>query len=155
MDKQTQDALRDRALALLGRRAMSRRELIDKLVRKGESPEAAEEVADWLEETGLLNDADYAEQVVRHYAEKGYGQKRIEQELWRRGIAKDLRHTALEAMPQNDDALDRFIQTKLRGNIPDKAEEKRVADALARRGYNWDEISAGMRRYKEQLIIDN
>ena len=149
--KKEQDALRERALAMLGRRAMSRRELIDKLIQKGESAEAAEETAQWLEKTGLLNDADYAELIVRHYAEKGYGRRRVEQELWRRGVDKELWVTALAEMPEGDDALDRFIQSKLRGSVPDRAEEKRVADALCRRGYHWDQISAGLRRYQESL----
>ncbi|MCL2587894.1 MAG: recombination regulator RecX [Oscillospiraceae bacterium] len=146
-----EDALRRRALEMLNRRAMSRRELMEKLVQKGETKEAAEATAEWIAEMRLLDDESYAEEIVRHYAAKGYGQKRIEQELWRRGIEKDLWDTALEAMPEEDDSLDRFIQLKLRGVDPDKKEEKRLADALARRGYSWDEISAGVRRYREGL----
>jgi len=48
-----------------------------------------------------------------------------------------------------DDVIDQFIQSKLRGEIPDRKEEKRVTDALMRRGYGWDEIGAAMRRYKD------
>jgi len=150
MEKE-QDVLRKRALEMLGRRAMSRRELIEKLVQKGEVAEDVEETADWLEEIGLLNDADYAELIVRHYAEKGYGRRRIEQELWRRGIEKDLWDMVLSEMPEGDNALDRFIQSKLRGSVLDQKEEKRVADALCRRGYNWDQIRAGLQRYRESL----
>ena len=145
------EAIRKRAVEILGRRAMSRRELIDKLTQKGEDREASEEVADWLVEVGLLNDADYAEMVVRHYAAKGYGQLRIQQELRRRGIDKELWDRALAEMPEEFDALDRFIQSRLRGEDPDRKEEQRVADALRRRGYNWDEISAGLRRYRDSL----
>ncbi|MCL2369009.1 MAG: recombination regulator RecX [Oscillospiraceae bacterium] len=145
------EAIRKRAVEILGRRAMSRRELIDKLTQKGEDREAAEEVAHWLVEVGLLNDADYAEMVIRHYAAKGYGQLRIQQELRRRGIDKDLWDVALMEMPEEFDALDHFIQSRLRGEDPDRKEEQRVADALRRRGYNWEEISAGLRRYKDAL----
>ena len=151
MSDHTDQEARRRALEMLGRRSMSRRELIDKLVQKGETQEAAEQTADWLVELRLLDDADYAEQIIRHYAAKGYGQKRLEQELWRRGIEKELWNTALEEMPEGDEALDRFIQSKLRGTDPDRKEEKRVADALQRRGYSWDQISAGMARYKDSL----
>jgi len=146
-----EDALRRRALEILGRRPMSRRELIDKLIQKGETAETAGVAVDWLVELRLLDDAAYAEQVVRHYAAKGYGRQRVEQELWRRGIGKDLWDTALQEMPEENDALDRFIQSKLRGQEPDQKEEKRVADALCRRGYNWDEIRDGLRRYKDAL----
>ena len=48
-------AIRDRALTLLSYRAHSRRELFDKLRRKG-VPEGADldEVLDWLEEQRLM-----------------------------------------------------------------------------------------------------
>ena len=151
MDHAPQEALCRRALEILGRRAMSRRELVDKLVQKGEDKAAAELAADWLVEMRLLDDADYAEQIVRHYAAKGYGRQRVAEELWRRGIGRDLWDAALLEMPEGDEALDRFIQAKLRGSEPDKQEEKRVADALRRRGYDWDAISEGLRRYRESL----
>ena len=38
-----------------------------------------------LEELGFLNDASYAEQVVRHYSAKGYGLRKLRDELYRRG----------------------------------------------------------------------
>ena len=150
-EQSPQEALRRRALGMLDRRVLSRRELIDKLVEKGEVKTEAEEAVDWLVEMGLLRDEHYAELIVRHYAGKGYGRKRIEQELWRRGIEKELWDTALQEMPEENDALDRFIESKLRGESPDPKEEKRVADALSRRGYSWDEIKEGLRRYKESL----
>jgi len=146
-----EEAICRRALEMLGRRAMSRRELIDKLVGKGEEESAAVAVADWLVEKRFLNDGDYAEQIVRHYAGKGYGRQRLTEELWRRGIGKDLWDAALQEMPEGDEALDRFIHLKLRGVEPDRAEEKRVADALRRRGYDWDAISEALRRYKDAL----
>jgi len=145
------ERLRKRAVQLLDRRAMSAKELLDKLIQKGEDPHQAEDAVHWLAEIGLLCDASYAEQVVGHYGGRGYGRRRIQQELWRRGVSRDLWETALEALPEERDDLDRFIRQKLRGEIPDRKEEKRVADALVRRGYTWDEISAGMRRYLESV----
>lgn len=149
--EEEQQRLRRRAMKMLERRALSRRELTDKLVQKGEGRDAAEETVLWLEEMGLINDGAYAELVVRHYGAKGYGPLRIQQELYRRGIEKDLWEAAFEEMPEDRGAMDRFIQSKLRGEIPDRKEEKRVADALHRRGYDWDEIGEGLRRYREAL----
>ena len=81
---------RKRALRLLEKRDYSRKMLLDKLTEKGVPGDDAAEVADWLCETGLVNDARYAELIVRHYAMKGYGQCRICDELYRRGIAREL-----------------------------------------------------------------
>jgi len=147
-----EQGLRSHALRLLDSRLMSRRELIDKLVQKGEDRNRATEVADWLVEMGQLCEAEYAGSIVRHYAAKGYGRKRIEQELWRRGVEKAFWETALHEMPTDtDDTIDRFIETKLRGEVPDRKEEKRVTDALMRRGYGWEEIREAMRRYVESV----
>lgn len=85
--------LREKALALLTARPMSRRELIDRLTacpRDREKPPLADEAqaaetADWLERLGLLNDAEYARTVVRHYSAKGYGPYKVRDELYRRG----------------------------------------------------------------------
>jgi len=154
LEANDQQKVRSRALRLLDYRAMSRKELIDKLVEKGEDPELAADAADWLLEIGQLDDAEYAASIVRHYGAKGYGRRRIESELWRRGIEKDDWDAAFLELPEEaerDALIDQFIRSKLRGAIPDRKEEKRVTDALARRGYAWDEVGAAMRRYRESL----
>ena len=153
-DPQAEEArVKKRALRILERRAHSTKELYDKLIEKGESPEHAAAAVAWLLEIRYLDDAQYANDIVRHYHAKGYGKRKVEQELWRRGITKELWAEAIEAeMPEiNEDALDRFIQMKLRGEKPDQKAEKRVADALARRGHGWDEIRSALRRYAEQI----
>ena len=78
------------ALRLIGSQALSRKGLLDKLVQKGEDPENARRAVDYLAELGLLNDEDFAGIVVRHYAGKGYGPKRIRAELYRHGVPKKL-----------------------------------------------------------------
>ena len=45
---------------------------------------------------GFLNDALYAEQVVRHYSAKGYGLRKLRDELYRRGVPRELWDEALE-----------------------------------------------------------
>ena len=143
---------RKQALRFLERRALSTKELRDKLTTKGIDPHVADETVSYLTDLRLLDDVDYAEQIVRHYHAKRFGRLRIEQELWRRGIAKDLWEDAFAETPDStDDAIDALLHTKLRGQMPDPSDEKRAADALRRRGHNWDDISAGIRRYKESL----
>ncbi len=138
---------RARALRLLGARAMSRRELTDKLTEKGVSPEDAEDAADYLESVGYLNDAQYAASLARHYARKGYGPARVRQELFRRGVPRELWETALEDMPEDTDAIDALIDRRLRGAEPDKKELKRLTDMLLRRGFSWGEIKSALSRY--------
>ena len=62
---------------------------------------------------------------------------------------------ALENVEENQDAIDRFVSARLRGiDAPGRKDVKRVADALARRGYSWSDISAALRRYTDALEED-
>lgn len=140
--------IKARALKILGKRSMSRREITGRLVGKGESEKAAEETADWLERIGAVNDAEYAELIVRHYAARGYGKARVKDELYRRGIGRELWDDALEAYPETDEKIDAFLRSRLSGRDAGREALKRAADALYRRGFSWDEISSAVERYK-------
>ena len=137
---------RDRCIEMLSRRRMSRKELVDKLLRKGESEETAEYCADWLEEHGFLNDESYAAAVARHYSAKGYGAGRVRSELHRRGVERELWDEAVENMPPSDDKLDKLIASKLK-DPEDKDQLRKVSASLYRRGYSWDEIRSALRRF--------
>jgi regulatory protein len=143
-----------RALRILGKRNMSRREITDRLVQKGESGETAEETADWLENIGAVNDAEYAALIVRHYMSRGYGKMRIQDELYRRGIEKELWEEALRTLQESDNMAYAYLVAKLRGSVPDKAVTKRVSDALYRRGFSWEEIKSALNMYKSELDTD-
>ena len=137
---------RERALNLLTLRPHSQKELLDKLLRKGADPAAAEATVCWLSEHGYLNDASYASSVARHYAKKGYGVKRITSELFRRGIPRELWEDALSELPETDDELGRLLRSRLKH--PDNPDEvRRVSAALSRRGYSWEEIRKALNRF--------
>ncbi len=150
---------RFKALDLIARKPMSRKELIDKLTvkppRKRDGTErepiaTAEEaaaVADWLEDLGYLNNLEYARTLVRHYSAMGYGEHRLKDELFRRGVPRELWPEALEEAREPGDGIDSFLVKRFRGQTPDRKDLKRAADALARRGYNWNEIREGLNRY--------
>lgn len=133
-----------RAMQLVGYRPHSRRELIDKLVAKGEAVENAEYAVDRLEALGVINDHDYAAMIVRHYAAKGYGAGRIRNELYSRGISRDFWEEALAQIPDQSEALSRIIESKLKGVSPDKKELKKLSDHLLRRGFSWEEIRSAL-----------
>ena len=142
--------LKEKALALLARKPMSRREL----ERKLEAWEATEEetvgICDRLEELGFLDDRYYALQVVRHYCGKGYGARKLRDELYRRGVPRELWDQALEEAEVPEAAIDAFLEKKLKGSR-DPKDLKKASDALVRRGYSWSEISEGLRRYGAEV----
>ena len=142
---------KERALALLDRRDYSRAELLKKLLEKGEEEAEATAAVDRLTELGFVDDARYAPIVVRHYAAKGYGARRVQQELARRGIPKELWDEAMAQMPAQDDTIDRLLRSRLRGGETDRAALKRASDFLLRKGYGWDEIKSALERYHADI----
>ena len=140
-----------RALRILGSRQLSHQELYRRLVEKGETNENAEEAVAWLESIGAINDTEYATIIVRHYTAKGYGIGRVKNELYQRGIPRELWDDAIADMPDSQEPLDRLVATKLKGRLPEMAEMKKVTDALCRRGYTWEEIKSALRRYEQSL----
>lgn len=135
-----------RALKILERRDVSRKMLLDKLTEKGVADADAEEVADWLCGLGVVNDERFAGLVVRHYAAKGYGERRVREELYRRGIDRELWDAALEELTGSDERLDRLLGAKLRGDAsPENLQ--RTQNYLLRRGYSWEDIREATERY--------
>ena len=141
---------RKRALRLLEKRDYSCKLLFDKLTEKGASPEAAAEVIGWLRDMRFLDDERYAGLVVRHYAAKGYGERRIRDELFRRGVDRELWDAALAQLPEADDAVLQLLRQKLRCTPREKDDLQRARNYLLRRGYSWEEIRSAMERYQAE-----
>lgn len=138
---------KEKALDLLTRKPQSRKELERKLQAWGASPEEGEAICDRMEELGYLNDASYAAQVVRYYSAKGFGEKKLRDELYRRKIPRELWGDALEQAQDPAGALDAFVAKKLAGRPLERKELQKVSAALARRGYSWSDINDALRRY--------
>ena len=142
------------AANMIGSRALSKKELTKRLIKKGNDEADAQAAADWLEDIGAVDDAGYAAALARHYGGKGYGTARVKEELRRRGVDRELWDEALEEMPETAEILDRLIQKKCRGDLSDPKEKKRVSDALMRRGFSWGDVKAAMGRYAEMIEDD-
>jgi len=147
LDSVRRSSLKEKAVELLARKTRSRRELERKLREWGAAEPESAAICGRMEELGYLNDAAYAAQVVRHYCAKGFGEKKLRDELYRRGVPRDLWDEALEQAEDPTEALDTFMAKKLAGKTPDRKELQKVSSALARRGYSWSDINDALRRY--------
>lgn len=139
------------AADLVGKRAMSRRDLERKLREKGASEAEARYAGEWLEAIGALDDADYAALLARHCAELGYGPARVREKLREKGIPRELWDDALDTLPDPAEQIDRFLARKLQGRAPDEKEKQRLSNALARRGFAWPDIRAGWNRLGAEI----
>ena len=163
LDKPTLDRLKEAAgvsnvkataADLIGKRAMSRRDLERKLQEKGASEAEARYAAEWLEAIGAINDADYAALLVRHCAQLGYGPARIRDKLYEKGVPRELWEDALDTLPDQSEDVDRFLRSRLRGGLTDEKEKKRLTDALLRRGFSWGDVRAAWNRLGSETWED-
>jgi regulatory protein len=142
-----QYAVRSRGANIVSSRMVSKKELTDKLERRGATEEEAADTADWLEDLGALNDEAYAAAVARHYGRMGYGKMRVRQELQRRGVSRELWDDALAEMPSGAEAIESLLQSRLRGRTPDRDEGRKLSAMLQRRGFTWQEIRPVLQRF--------
>ncbi|MDO4810501.1 MAG: RecX family transcriptional regulator [Eubacteriales bacterium] len=140
-----------RAAHMASSRMLSKKELCRRLEKKGATPDDAAEAAERMEELGAVNDEAYAGVIVRHYGGMGYGEMRVRQELQRRGVPKELWDAALLQMPDPHNAIAQFIQSKCKGAAPDRAQLKKLSDALLRRGFSWRDIRPVLNQMGENI----
>ncbi len=163
LDGETLERLKDAAGAsnvktaaadLIGRRAMSRRELEKKLREKGAGEADARYAAEWLEAIGAIDDGAYAAALVRHYGGMGYGPARVREKLCEKGVPRELWEEALEELPEDGGRIDAFLASRLRGRTPDEKEKRRLTYALLRRGFPWGEVKAAWQRLGAEIEED-
>ena len=135
---------RVRAANMISARPLSRKELLKRLREKGALEADAEGAADWLEEIGALNDADYAAMLVRHYGGMGYGEAKLRDELYRRGVPRELWADALSKSPDAKETILRVIAQKTKGRALDEKGRRRLSDMLLRRGFAWRDVRAAL-----------
>jgi len=145
---------KNRAVRIVSASGVSKKELERRLTQKGETVQDAKAAVQWLSELELLDDAKTAEQLVRSAVHKGYGKARIKQILYEKRIPEEFWEDALAQVPGMDDAVDKFLNQRLKGREPDQKELKRTIDALLRRGHSWSDIRAGLRRYSDSLDLE-
>jgi regulatory protein len=147
----------DRALDLLALRARSVRELRRHLLRKGELEPHVDAAIARLTTLGLLDDAAYARQFARAKAMgPGFSKRRLQAELARRGVARDVADAAVADVLADDEVdaeaiLDRVAEKKLRtlAKLDPDTRRRRLYGFLARRGYDPDDIRRVMDRVRE------
>ena len=154
LDSARRSGLKEKTIALLARKPMSRRELERKLGEWEAGEEETAAICDRMEELGFLNDREYAARLVRHYSAKGYGARKLRDELYRRGVPRELWDGALAGLEDSAAAIDAFVEKKLGGKTIDRKELKKVSDALARRGYSWSDITNVLGRYGARMEED-
>jgi regulatory protein len=139
---------------MLEARARGADELKRLLLRKGEPLADVDAALQRLTQAGLVDDANYARQLARTKAlGAGMSRRRIQQELTRRGVARDVSSEAIAAVFDEEGvdesgAIERVARKKLRtlSKLDLPTQKRRLYAFLARRGYDGDDISRVLRK---------
>ena len=146
---------KDYALRLLSVRDRSRRELEDRLRRKGFGVDDVREVLSDLESAGLIDDDKFARSFVHSKAGRLHGRRRILYELHAKGISDRIARQALA------DAYDETaVRTKARSRVSKLLEhyshldqrerEEKIYQYFARRGHESEFIREVLRASTEE-----
>lgn len=149
---------REIALRRLEFRAQSRAELQQALTRKGVPPDVSTSVLDRFETVGLINDEAFAVSWANsRHQHRDLSRRAIRLELRRKGLDEADVATAVEGIDgESELAAARRVASKkatsLRGLCHETA-YRRLAGALARKGYGPDVVLLVVRETLEELNL--
>lgn len=139
-----------RAVRIVSASSVSKRDLEERLIRKGEEPNQAKEAVQWMSDLNLVDDAQTASQIVSRCAAKGYGLQRAKQALYEKRIPKEYWQDALADYPDQTERIIEFLHSRLGSSWEDR-DLKRAIDALLRRGHSYSEIQRALRQLQLDL----
>lgn len=142
------DAIK-KGLSILSFADNTKKSLVRKLMQKGFSRVSAESAADFLEESGYINEMASAELLARDIAvKKLYGPRRICSALYEKGFAKEAVDGALDSLDV-DFAYLCAKRIKAMGGVQifaDRAKKQKAVAALLRYGYSYDDIKEAVKQ---------
>ena len=138
-----------RAVRIVSASSVTKRDLQQRLVQKGEDPDQAWQAVAWMSDLKLLDDAKVAEQVVARCISRGYGLSRAKLALYEKKVPRQYWDDALENYPDQQEKIEDYLRSRLDASS-DTKDVKKAIDALMRRGHNYGTI----RRALNELRFD-
>jgi regulatory protein len=126
----------------LARREHSRRELHDKLLKKGCDEATAAETVKRLEQDRLVSDDRFMESLIQTRRSRGYGPLRIQKELQEKGVTAEAIERWLDVSGSEWlEDIRRVQRKKFGARLPKSYPERaRQARFLQYRGFTYDQI---------------
>ena len=143
-----QTSAKMRAVRIVSASSVSRRDLEQRLIRKGENEAQAKAAVQWMEDLSLLDDRETARQIVSRCAAHGYGMARAKQMLYEKKIPKELWDDALEDYPDQSEHILKFLEARIT-DPADRRQVKKAIDALLRRGHSYGDVRRALSQMTE------
>ena len=142
------------AVSLLSRRDHSKAELLRKLKEKGFA-EGSQQAIEKLEQSGYIDDERfcrlYASELMRL---KGYGKRRIEQELYLKGVDREIIKGVMDEISFDTDKLSDIIKRKYLAKMNDEKGRQKAFNGLLRLGYSYSEIRDALELLQDEITCE-
>ena len=145
---------KEKALTLLEYSSHSAGRLAEKL-RRHYPPETVEQVVQRLRELGLLDDLDYGRRLAADLLNlRGYSLGRVRQTLYQRRLDKETIDQVMGELSEIDQIapIVALVNNKYLQKLREPRGREKVAAALQRRGYRYDEIREALSQVTEGLF---
>ncbi len=132
----------------LSRRSHSEKELLDKVIKGGVDRESAVKAIERFKELGYINDRDFAFEYTEYLLNsKRYSLNRVKQELFYKGISKDIISEAIDGI-ETDQAqtVINIINKSYVRKLNEEGGREKVITALMRRGFSYSDIKEAFNR---------
>ncbi len=148
-DEEKKKEAKDVALRFLSFRRRTEKQIRDKLKKKEFDETTIYATIDKLKEFDLINDLEFATSWVKdRLALKPRGRKLLRQELWKKGIKKDIIDQVTEELCRDEDKaaleLVEKIEKRYR-NLEPKVARRRIFNLLLRRGFSYETSKNSLR----------
>ena len=140
--QKSENEAKEVALRFLSFRRRTEKEVKDKLKKKDFDERTIKSIIDKLKEYDLINDSEFATAWVKErLAYKPRGKKLLRQELWKKGIKKDIIDQVTEELCQDEDKSASELLEKIKKrykNLEPKVARRRMLSLLLRRGFSYE-----------------
>lgn len=135
----------EKALYLITYRGHSRKELENK-IRRSYSSETAEEIADKMQELGLVNDEEYARKYATELLHKKHmSPKAIAYKLKEKGISSEIISLITQELDYDPlDEIREILERKYSDYSQNEKVKRRAIAYLQRMGWSWSDIKSVM-----------
>lgn len=135
--------LMEKMYRLFGIRQRSEKEIKDYFITKQReiSQLVIDATVQTLKKKGMINDGQFAKAWIEARSKK-YGVNRIKQELFQKGIDRDIINEVIENVENSEQIAEQALEKKLNlwKNLPTLEFKKKTYDFLLRRGFEYSMI---------------
>ena len=141
----------NKAVDLLSRRDHASGELLTKLRQKGYA-EGAQSAIEKLAECGYIDDLRFAENYANELQRlKGFGKRRIEQELYKKGVSRDIISQVTDGIESDSEEIADILEKKYGRYLDTDKGVNRAINGMMRMGYGYSQIKTALEIVLERM----